>query len=278
MARDLGRSPGDHLLGLHYHKNLPPANCSLQHLCPAQTCRHGICLDDGHGGECFCEDGFTGLYCEADADDCLSSPCRHGGTCSDLVRGFSCACNPGYAGERCELTVAGCEQARCENGASCVRALHGTACLCPPGFSGLRCETDVSVCRLVSPPHVRCHNGGLCRDGLANTYRCQCQPGFAGATCLTDVDECASSPCQKRWHLLRPDKWLPMFLLGFSGHRCQTALRSCEQNVCDNGALCVRTGGGPACLCRPDFHGDRCQFQYDDCLPKPRSASAAEEG
>ncbi|XP_043213530.1 mucin-17-like [Amphibalanus amphitrite] len=129
----------------------------------------------------------------------------------------------------------------------------------------------MSVCVHVQPPYTRCHNGGRCVDGPANTYHCQCRPGYTGATCLIDVNECASFPCLNGGTCIdHINAFQCVCQPGFSGRLCQTALQNCEVNVCENDGLCVLTEAGEACLCRPDFHGERCQRRYNDCLPEPR--------
>ena len=35
-----------------------------------------------NGFLCECTEGYVGIYCETDNDDCLSSPCENVGTCS----------------------------------------------------------------------------------------------------------------------------------------------------------------------------------------------------
>ena len=36
-------------------------------------------------------------------DDCVSSPCEHGGTCMEGPWMFVCTCLSGYSGDRCEI-------------------------------------------------------------------------------------------------------------------------------------------------------------------------------
>ena len=37
-----------------------------------------------------------------DIDDCLSHPCKHGGTCRDGINSYICRCSPGYTGNKCQ--------------------------------------------------------------------------------------------------------------------------------------------------------------------------------
>ncbi|MGH0169415.1 UNVERIFIED_CONTAM: hypothetical protein FKN15_073504 [Acipenser sinensis] len=39
----------------------------------------------------------------ADTDECVPSPCAHGGTCQDLHNGFQCSCPPQWTGKTCQL-------------------------------------------------------------------------------------------------------------------------------------------------------------------------------
>ena len=41
---------------------------------------------------CNCENGFKGVTCEIDIDECASEPCKNGGTCVDLPGEYECIC------------------------------------------------------------------------------------------------------------------------------------------------------------------------------------------
>ncbi|ERL84325.1 hypothetical protein D910_01744, partial [Dendroctonus ponderosae] len=47
----------------------------------------------------------------------------------------------------------------------------------------------------------------------------------------------------------------------------------CSKNPCKNGALCLLEDNLPVCYCVPDFHGDLCQLQYDECLLGPKCSN-----
>lgn len=46
-----------------------------------------------------CFGSVAGLLCEAEVNECSSSPCQHGGTCVDKVNYFTCSCADGYTGQ-----------------------------------------------------------------------------------------------------------------------------------------------------------------------------------
>lgn len=53
--------------------------------------------------------------------------------------------------------------------------------------------------------------------------------------------------------------------VGFTGRNCETALKLCDFNLCENGAFCLFENEIQVCYCVPDYHGDRCQYRYDEC-------------
>lgn len=61
----------------------------------------------------------------------------------------------------------------------------------------------------------------------------------------------------------------PMNLAGFTGKDCDMVLSMCPANPCENDALCLSEDDTSVCYCVPDYHGDKCQFQYDECLLGP---------
>lgn len=41
---------------------------------------------------------FLGNNCEIEVNECLSQPCRNGGSCIDELNAFTCQCPPGITG------------------------------------------------------------------------------------------------------------------------------------------------------------------------------------
>ena len=63
----------------------------------------GTCLDIEIGYECQCIDGFAGIHCEVNIDECSENPCLNG-TCTDGINEYSCQCEAGYFGTNCDTT------------------------------------------------------------------------------------------------------------------------------------------------------------------------------
>ncbi|KAG8228091.1 hypothetical protein J437_LFUL000093 [Ladona fulva] len=276
--------------------------------CLSNPCLNGICIDDINSSFiCFCADGFTGELCGTNWDECWSSPCENGGSCTDSIAAFNCSCPPGFSGETCEWNVDECASNPCLNGGSCIDQENGFVCSCSPGYAGHFCGIDVSVCNISYPmPHIpgpRCFNGGICLDGPGPNFTCVCANGWTGPRCEVQADECLSAPCKNGGlciDLLADFSCACPF--GYTGKTCEMTLQMCrgingtridifggvteeslleedEEDICENGALClIESDGEKVCYCVPDYHGDRCQFRYDECLLAESSSWLGDNG
>lgn len=53
---------------------------------------------------CLCAPGYTGIDCSIDIDECLESPCQHGGNCTDAINNYTCDCSQTlYQGQDCQI-------------------------------------------------------------------------------------------------------------------------------------------------------------------------------
>lgn len=83
--------------------------------CTPNPCNNNGSCSVNAGGEgytCQCVDGFEGVNCETNIDDCANNPCQNGGTCNDGVNGYTCECVDSYSGTNCETALP-----RCRSGA-----------------------------------------------------------------------------------------------------------------------------------------------------------------
>ncbi|XP_076021725.1 protein delta homolog 1 [Genypterus blacodes] len=92
---------------------------------------------------CVCPPGFTGDYCEVNADSCRLNPCLNGGNCTNRGLTFTCACPDGFTGLTCNDTVgvSPCADGPCANGGTCAVQSDGTfRCACQKWFTGPTCS------------------------------------------------------------------------------------------------------------------------------------------
>lgn len=79
--------------------------------------------------------GFTGVLCEENIDNCDPDPCHHG-QCQDGIDSYTCVCSPGYMGAICSDQVDECHSDPCLHEGRCIDLVNGYQCNCQPGTSG----------------------------------------------------------------------------------------------------------------------------------------------
>ncbi|XP_047361088.1 protein eyes shut-like isoform X3 [Vespa velutina] len=237
----------------------------IQSNCSIDPCMYGICLDNDNSSSysCYCIDGYTGINCEINWDDCWSNPCLNGGVCTDAVAAYNCTCSEGFIGINCEQKYSECANQPCLNNGTCLD-YDGFICQCPDGYSGDYCEIDASVCN-----DTICKNYGECIEGPGFSFFCRCPAGWTGRLCDEDIDECVTSPCKNGGLCINvPATYTCACLFGFTGKDCDKVILPCDQNLCQNGAVCLLEDNKSVCYCVPDYHGTLCELKYDDCESK----------
>uniref|UniRef100_A0A671MCE7 Delta-like protein n=1 Tax=Sinocyclocheilus anshuiensis TaxID=1608454 RepID=A0A671MCE7_9TELE len=218
---------------------------------------HGRCISQpGSNFTCTCELGFTGTYCHENVNDCVSNPCRNGGTCIDGISSFQCFCPDGWEGDLCDLNVNECSRRPCKNGGHCVDLVNDFYCECANGWKGKTCHSRESQCDATT-----CSNGGTCYDH-GDTFRCACPPEWGGSTCNTVKNStCASSPCLNGGTCVGGgDTFTCICKDGWEGPTCAQNINDCNPHPCYNGGICVDGVNWFRCECAPGFAGPDCRI------------------
>uniref|UniRef100_A0A674B6E2 Delta-like protein n=1 Tax=Salmo trutta TaxID=8032 RepID=A0A674B6E2_SALTR len=226
----------------------------------------GRCISQPRGNfTCSCDSGFSGTYCHENVNDCVSSPCRNGGTCIDGVNSFQCFCPDGWEGRLCDLNVNECNRNPCKNGGFCVDLVNDFYCECTNNWKGKTCHSRESQCDANT-----CSNGGTCYDH-GDAFRCACPPGRGGSTCNTAKNSmCASSPCSNGGTCVGGgDAFTCICKEGWEGPTCAQNTNDCNPHPCYNGGICVDGVNWFRCECAPGFAGPDCRINIDECQSSP---------
>ncbi|KAM8886098.1 protein crumbs homolog 2b isoform 2-T2 [Spinachia spinachia] len=242
-------------------------NCDeLYDACIETPCTNCTSTPGTNEFTCQCPDGFTGLNCTQDVDECQSNPCKGiRSNCVNRVNGYSCHCPLGLGGEDCQNNVTTCSQVSCQNAGICMDVPDiGHGCQCAAGYQGRNCEENIDECQCEP-----CQNGAICKDGV-NAYQCFCVPGFQGYHCDLDINECASRPCQNNGTCQdEVDHYRCDCTPGFKGINCQVEIDECDVHPCQNGATCRDHVATYTCECMAGFQGQDCEVNIDECASIP---------
>ena len=71
-------------------------------------------------------------------DECHLQPntCQNGGTCNNVPGGYNCVCVNGWSGLDCSENIDDCATAACSEGSTCVDRVASFICQCPYGKTG----------------------------------------------------------------------------------------------------------------------------------------------
>jgi len=136
--------------------------------------------------------------CSTDIDECAQEGfCMNGGSCENSIGGFTCHCAQGWTGLNCEQDVDECaaDSPACQNGGTCINSEGSFSCECTAQWQGDYCETDVDECaNAAANGETLCDNAGGCINTQGD-FECLCTGGWGGKTCGEDFDECAAALC-----------------------------------------------------------------------------------
>jgi protocadherin Fat 1/2/3 len=109
-------------------------------------CRHDELLCKSGIANCYkCECGpsFTGLNCQVPRY-CTSNLCQNGGVCEETSLGPKCHCHNGWHGLYCQYDIDECQLTTpvCLSPATCINIPGTFRCICPINATGISCNGD----------------------------------------------------------------------------------------------------------------------------------------
>lgn len=226
-----------------------------------------------------CPQGWEGVTCSREVDECEGSPCENGATCTDMLAAFSCTCAPGWTGDTCaQKTVMGTltdtvfqywadavnDTAGCTTLSSFLTVVH-TELMNGGG------ESELLTCSVNECDSQPCQHNGTCFDG-DDSYHCDCVAGFQGHDCEDDYSHCLTgqnscsqySQCYHEDHI--PGVYHCRCLAGYSSDASVVNCTSgwpCMPSAADAGGDLAIPGAAPCqdideCASSPCQNGGTC--------------------
>jgi hypothetical protein len=246
--------------------------------------------------ECLCATGWTGVHCDQDVNECISTPCQNNAVCAESATvpsippdAYRCTCSVGFAGGLCTYSYISSYAQQCSIQHSGVSSASTSG----------NCEIDVNEC--ASSP---CAHGSQCSDSSTesgvslNVFKCTCAPGYAngyctypfiaqyaaqcgvddshdyymtsdgaagGGTCDIDVNECASNPCQNGAQCLDS---ITQVAVPANAYQC-SCLAGFAEGQCAYLFIAEYTQNCTVFHSREPGHGGNCDVDVDECVSSP---------
>ncbi|RDD39908.1 Neurogenic locus notch-like protein 1 [Trichoplax sp. H2] len=105
----------------------------IQAYCDPDPCVNGTCQTTDVGFRCHCQQGYRGMLCQHEIDECASNPCQHG-RCINTDGSYRCECHIGFTGQNCDTDINECDYANGNCSQNCINLPGSYHCQCRLGF------------------------------------------------------------------------------------------------------------------------------------------------
>lgn len=229
-------------------------------------------------GVCLCYDGWSGISCTEDINECLNETiCTDNSKCTNKNGSYECICNNGFYktddgtcsvckdghyGHSCEL-LCGCNSKTTQY----CDPENGT-CICNKGWHGPLCYNDTNECQNSTTFNCTAHSHCI---NTAGSYTCECDNGYKkdnqciacfgntfGFSC-NETCACSANGTINADQVCDHVTGQCMCNEFWTGFHCQNDVNECiKNNICENNMNtgCHNTKGGFICDCLRGFEKD----------------------
>ncbi|XP_074620011.1 sushi, von Willebrand factor type A, EGF and pentraxin domain-containing protein 1-like [Acropora palmata] len=229
-------------------------------------------------------------------NECLSSPCKNGGTCTNRYNDYFCKCVAGFSGKNCQTAVACADIGAPIYGTKSSSDYSAGSTLsftCNAGYSLYGSSSRTCQAGEWTGRHPKCLDDDECTKSPCNQwcvntnggYLCHCHKGYTlqGSTTCVDLNECSHSNggCSHICHNSAGSYTCSCP----SGMELDSGKRSCkdiDECASSNGGCehsCINTHQSYYCVCRQGYslRADKSSCEAVSCpaLSSPANGNVA---
>lgn len=178
-----------------------------------------------------------------DINDCVSNPCRNGGTCIDGISSFQCFCPDGWEGDLCNLS-----ECLSSSSSSSWPSLHSVSYLCHLCFCTQMWTSAVGALVRMAVTVWTWSTTSTVNVPMAGKERPVIHVSFISLFYVKVL------PLFPLYSLTVYVKWLVIFWVIL----CLLGERQCDATTCSNGGTCYDHVDTFRCACPPGWGGSTC--------------------
>ncbi|CAH3172036.1 unnamed protein product [Porites lobata] len=244
-----------------------------------KPCKNGgTCVNTVGGYTCSCPPNYKGKNCDEDVDECAAKPCKNGGKCVNSVGSYKCNCEGGwFTGKHCDEDPPECSSytplntADRASGFSDRRTVKCDRNDFPNIAKWYRFEGAAGT-RMPTSPVPKQHCGTHATGWLNGKHPKKEEGVVSRKVCFN----WSGNTC--RWSIYVSVRNCGAFYVYHLGRTPGCSFRYCGnnghdtckvRNPCKNGATCKPDGDDTTCQCPPNYQGEDCDQDVNECANNP---------